>query len=88
MRDYYYYYYYYYYDDDDDDDVDLSRTPMVLFLQPTVSSIAAGKQSLGTPMSASSRSTDVPACPPTLHLPCFGSLKNKSLTKSFLLLQQ
>ena len=42
---------------------------MTLFLQPTLSSIAAGKQSLRTPMSASSRWTTVPACPPTLLLP-------------------
>ena len=46
---------------------------MAPFLQPTLSSITAGKQSLGTPVSASSRPTHVPACPPTLFLPCFGS---------------
>ena len=62
--------------------------PMAFFLQPTLSSIAAGKQTLRTPVSASSRSTDVRACPPTFLLPCFGSHKTKSLTTSFLLLQQ
>ena len=40
-----------------------------LILQPTLSSIAAGKQSLGTLVSASSRSTNVRACPPMLLLP-------------------
>ena len=45
----------------------------------TLSSIAAGKQSLGTPMSASSRSKNVQACLPTLLLPCFGSHKTRSL---------
>ena len=59
---------------------------MVFFLQPTLSSITAGKQSLGIPVSASSRWTNVRACPPTLLLPCFGSHKTKSLT-SFWLLQ-
>ena len=77
---YYYYYFYYCYK------VDLSRPPMALFLQPTVSSIAAGKQSLGTTVSASNRSTDVRACPLTFRLPCFGSHRIKSLTTSFLLL--
>ena len=48
---------------------------MTLCLQPTLSSITAGKQSLGTPVSASSRSTNVPACPPTLLLACFRSHK-------------
>ena len=44
---------YYYYQ------ADLSRTPTALFLQPTLSSINAGRQSLGTPVSASSISTNV-----------------------------
>ena len=37
-----------------------------LFLQPTLSSITAGKQSLGTPVSASSTSRNVRACAPML----------------------
>ena len=40
--------------------------PMALFLQPTLSSIATGKQSLGTLVSTSSRSTNVQTCTPTL----------------------
>ena len=50
---------------------------MALFLQPTLSSIAARKQSLGTPMSASSRTTNARTCSPTLLLPCFGSPQNQ-----------
>ena len=42
--------------------------PMALFLQPTLSPIAASKQSSGTQVSVSSRSTNVRACPPTLLL--------------------
>ena len=61
---------------------------MALFLQPTLSSIAVAKQSLGTPVFTSSRPAHVRACPPTLLLPCFGSHKTKSLTTLFLLLQQ
>ena len=53
----------------------LWSTPMALFLLPILSSIAAGKQSLGTPVSVSSSSTNVRACPPTHILPCFGSHK-------------
>ena len=37
-------------------------TPMALFLQPPVSSITAGKQSLATPVSASGRSTKLEGC--------------------------
>ena len=61
---------------------------MAFFLQPTLSSIAASKQSVGTPVSASSRSKNVQACRLTLLLPCFSSHKTKSLTASFWLLQQ
>ena len=39
-------------------------------------------------MSTSSMSTNVWACPPMLLLPCFSSNKTRSLTTSFLLLQQ
>ena len=37
---------------------------MVIFLQSTLSAIATGKQSLGTLVSASNRSTNMPACLP------------------------
>ena len=53
------------------------RFPMALFLQPTLSSIATGKQSQGNPVSTSSRSTNVRSCPPTLLLPCLGFPQNQ-----------
>ena len=56
----------------------LTHQPMPVFLQPTLSSIAAGKQSLGTPVSASSTSSLSSAA----LLPCFGSHKTKSLATS------
>ena len=58
-------------------------TPVDLFLQPALPNIVAGKQSLGTPVFASSRSTNVRVCPTTLHLPCLGSHTTKSLTALF-----
>ena len=59
-----------------------SVDPLWLFPQPTLSSIAAGKLSLGILVFASSRSTNVRAYPPMLLLPCFSSHKTKSLTTS------
>ena len=56
--------------------------PWLSFFQPTLSQIAVGKQSLGTPVSVSSRSTVVRVCPPTLLSPCFGSHRTKSLTNN------